>query len=424
MLMAQLFRQTDLETRFGLNLNVIDADMTPRVMDLREMLQAFLDHRHDVLIRRTKHRLGKIDNRLDVLSGYLAAYLNLDAVIKIIREEDEPKPKLMKAFELNEAQAEAILNMRLRSLRRLEEMEIRSEHDELSKEKKSLNKLLKDNDARWRVVSDEIAAVRKQFGEKTEMGKRRTDIGAAPDDVDVPVEAMIEKEPITVLCSAKGWIKAAKGHLEDVSDVKYKEGDRGQFAIRAETTDKLIVFATNGRFYTLGCDKLPGGRGFGEPLRLMIDLGNEHDVVSVMLHQPEAKLLIASTSGRGFVVAEKDVVAQTRGGKRILNVSGDEEAVACCRIQGDQVAVIGENRKLLLFPLEEVPEMARGRGVFLQRYKDGGLSDITTFDMADGLSWRTGDRTRTETDLLAWQGKRAQAGRLPPKGFSKANKFR
>ena len=424
MLMEQLFRQTDLESRFSLNLNVIDADMTPRVLDLRELLAAFLDHRHEVLVRRTKFRLAKIDQRLDVLSGYLVAYLNLDKVIKIIREEDEPKPKLIKTFKINDAQAEAILNMRLRSLRRLEEVQIRGEYDTLSKEKTTLNKLLRDKKARWKSISAEIADVRKRFGEKTELGKRRTEIGAAPADIDVPLEAMIEREPVTVLCSEKGWIKAAKGHLEDTDDVRYKEGDRGKFAVLAQTTDKVIVFATNGRFYTLGCDKLPGGRGFGEPLRLMIDLGNEYEVVSVRLYQPGTKLLVASGAGRGFIVAEDDVVAQTRGGKQVLNLTGDEEATACCRVEGDTVGVIGDNRKLLLFPIAEVPEMSRGRGVILQRFGDGGLSDVTTFNLKDGLTWKTGDRSRTETDLLAWRGKRAQTGRLPPKGFSKTNRFR
>ncbi|MDA0241132.1 MAG: DNA topoisomerase IV subunit A [Proteobacteria bacterium] len=425
MLMEQLFKQTELESRFSLNLNVLNAEMTPGIMDLRQLLQAFLDHRHEVLIRRTHFRIGKIDQRLDVLSGYLVAFLNLDEVIRIIREEDEPKPALIKAFKLNEAQAEAILNMRLRSLRRLEEMEIRTEHDGLTGERKELNRLLKDEKLRWKTISDQIADVKKRFGEKTELGKRRTEITSAPSEVFVPLEAMIEREPVTVLCSEKGWIKAAKGHLEDTGEVRYKEGDREKFVIRAETTDKLIVFATNGRFYTLGCDKLPGGRGFGEPLRLMIDLGNDHDVVTVMLHKAGEKLIVASSAGRGFIVPEDAVVAHTRGGRQVLNVSGDEEAAVCRRIDAasDSVAVIGENRKLLVFPIDEVPEMNRGRGVIFQRYGDGGLADVKTFTLGEGLTWQTGDRSRTETDLLAWRGKRAQAGRLPPKGFSKANRF-
>ncbi len=427
MLMEQLFKQTELETRFSLNMNVLDADHTPRVMNLREVLQAFLDHRHDVLIRRTNNRLGKVAHRMEMLEGYLIAYLNLDEVIRIIREEDEPKAALMKRFKLTDGQAEAILNMRLRSLRRLEEMEIKGEHKELAKELADLNKLLKNEDLRWEKITGEIAEIRTKFGAKAPggKGKRRTEIGDAPTLIDIPLDAFIEKEPITVLLSDKGWIKAAKGHLEDgaIADVKYKEGDRGRFAIRCETTDKILLFATNGRFYTLAGDKLPGGRGFGEPVRLMIELGNEHAIVSAFVFKAGEQFLLASSAGRGFIVKSDDVFAQTRGGKAALNVSGDEEAAVCARVEGDTVAVIGDNRKLLLFPLKEVPEMARGRGVILQRYKDGGLSDLKTFTYKQGLSWQQGDRTRTETDLKDWKGERAQAGRLPPKGFNKVNKF-
>jgi len=423
LLMEQLYKQTDLETRFSLNMNVIDADNTPRVMNLREVLQAFLDHRMEVLVRRSKFRLSKIETRLDVLEGYLVAYLNLDEVIRIIREEDDAKASLIKKFKLTDTQAEAILNMRLRSLRKLEEIEIRSEHDELTKEKKALNKLLKSKDLKQKRISAEITEMKKKFGGKTDEAKRRTEIGDAPPVIDVPIEAFIEKEPVTVICSEKGWIKAAKGHLEDVSEVKYKDGDRGKFSFHAETTDKILLFATNGRFYTLSCDKLPGGRGFGEPVRLMIDLGNEHDIVALYLFKPGEKFLVASSAGRGFIVKSDDVMAQTKNGKQVLNVKGDDEAAACCTVEGDHVAVIGDNRKLLLFPMDEVPEMSRGRGVILQRYKDGGLADVKTFTKEEGLSWKTGDRTRTETDLFAWEGKRAQAGRLPPKGFAKANKF-
>ena len=423
MLMEQLYKQTDLESRFSLNMNVLDADNTPRVMNLREVLAAFLDHRHVVLLRRTNFRLGKIESRLEVLEGYLVAYLNLDEVIRIVREEDHPKQEMIKAFKLTEAQAEAILNMRLRSLRKLEEIEIKSEHDALSEERKSLNKLLKNKDLRWKQIASEIADIKKKFGGKEEGHQRRTAIGDAPPIIDVPLEAMIDKEPVTILCSDKGWIKAAKGHLESFADIKYKDGDKAKFALHAETTDKLLLFATNGRFYTIPCDRLPGGRGFGEPVRLMIDLGNEHDILSLTLFRPGEKMLVASSAGRGFIVKTDDVVAQTKGGKQILNVKGDDEAAVCSKVEGDYVAVIGNNRKLLLFPLDELPEMNRGRGVILQRYKDGGLADIKTFTFAEGLSWKTGDRTRTETDLLAWQGKRAQAGRLPPKGFSSVNRF-
>ncbi len=423
-LMESLFRQTDLESRFSLNMNVLDHGVTPRVMNLREVLQAFLDHRHDVLVRRSKHRLEKIEHRLEVLGGLLIAYLNLDEVIRIIREEDDPKAELIKAFKLTEVQAEAILNMRLRHLRKLEEMEIQNEHDALTEERKGLKKLLKDQKLRWKKVAGEITEMKKEFGPDTELGRRRTELGEAPSAVVIPLEAMIEREPVTVLCSEKGWIRAARGHLEKFGDVKYKEGDRHRFAFHAQTTDKLILFATNGRFYTISVDKLPGGRGFGEPLSLMIDLGNEHNVVALSVHDPEQKLLVASSDGRGFVVAEKDVVAQTRGGKQVLNLGGSAEATACAPFKGDHVAVVGDNRKLLIFPAEELPEMTRGRGVILQRYNKGGLADVTSFTMEDGLSWQIGDRTRTETKLENWVGKRAQAGRVVPRGFSKNNRFR
>lgn len=422
-LMESLFRQTDLENRISLNMNVLDAEQTPRVMNLREVLQAFLDHRHDVLVRRTTHRLTQIERRLEILSGYLIAYLNLDEVIRIIREEDDAKGELIARFDLTDTQAEAILNMRLRSLRKLEEIEIRKEHQNLSDERDDLQSLLKDEKRRWKTIGDEIRDINDKFGQKTDLGRRRTEIGEPPADVVIPLEAMIEREPVTIICSAKGWIRAAKGHLENTTDIKYKEGDRGRFFLHAQTTDKLLVFATNGRFYALPVDRLPGGRGFGESLRLMFDLPNDHDIVDLLVHKPDRRLLIAASDGRGFVVPEKDVYAQTRVGKQILNVSGSTEARVCAVAEGDTVAVIGENRKLLLFALAEIPEMSRGRGVILQRYKDGGLSDIAVFSKADGLQWRIGDRTRTETQLLDWEGKRAQAGRLPPKGFPRNNKF-
>ena len=423
-LMESLFRQTDLEVRVGLNLNVLDADHTPRVMSLREALQAFLDHRHVVLCRRTEHRLEKIAHRLEVLEGYLVAYLNLDEVIAIIREADEPKKELMRRFKLTEVQAEAILNMRLRSLRKLEEIEIRKEHKALSAEQADLKDLMKKEKRRWKAIADQIQEVKKSFGPKTEIGRRRTELGDVPSEVVIPLEAVVEREPVTVLCSAKGWVRAMKGHQEDVSDAKYKEGDRARFVVQAMTTDKLILFATNGRFYTIGADKLPGGRGFGEPVRLMIDLPNDQDIIGLGVYHPEVKLLVASSDGRGFVVAMEEVVAQTKAGKQVLNVSGDVEAAVCAPIVGDHVAVIGENRKLLIFPLEELPEMTRGRGVILQKYKDGGLSDAKTFALDEGLTWAAGPgRVRTETDLVAWLGKRAQAGRLPPHGFTKSNKF-
>ena len=422
-LMESLFRQSELENRFSLNMNVLDADQTPRVMSLRDVLQAYLDHRHEVLIRRTNHRLSHIGRRLEILEGYLVAYLNLDEVIRIVREEDNPKEIFMRQFDLTEGQAEAILNMRLRSLRRLEEIEIRKEHGSLSDEKTDLVGLLGDEGRRWKIVGGQLSDIKAAFGPKTDIGRRRTKIGDPPSDVIIPLEAMIEREPVTVICSDKGWIRAAKGHLQEPNDVKYKEGDQGRFLLHAETTDKLLIFATNGRFYSIGADRLPGGRGHGEPLRLMFDLPNDHDIVALFVHQPDRKLLLASSDGRGFVVEEQDVYAQTKAGKQVLNVSGENEARVCRFVDGDTVAVVGENRKLLVFDLNDMPEMARGRGVILQRYKDGGLSDITVFDKTVGLQWRMGDRTRTETDLRDWTGRRAQAGRLPPRGFPRNNKF-
>ncbi len=422
-LMESLFRQTDLETRFSLNMNVLDANQVPGVMDLRAVLTAFLDHRHVVLVRRSKHRLAGIERRLEILAGYLVAYLNLDEVIRIVREEDNPKTALMARFSLTELQADSVLNMRLRSLRKLEEIEIRAEHDKLSGARAQLNELLASEPRRWKAIAAEIAELGKQYGPKTELGARRTGIGEPPSEVVIPLEAMIEREPITVLCSQQGWIRTVRGHLQDTGDVRYKEGDGPGFVLHAQTTDKLLAFATNGRFYTLGVDKLPGGRGFGEPLRLMVDLANGHDFISLLIFKPDRKLLVVSSDGRGFVVPERAAFAQTRAGKQVLNVSGDIEAKICRPASGDTVAVIGENRKLLVFDAAELPEMTRGRGVILQRYKDGGLSDAIFFERAAGLQWRSGERTRTETDLRPWLGKRSKAGRLPPKGFPRNNRF-
>ena len=377
-LMESLFRQTDLESRFSLNMNVLDAERTPRVMHLRDVLQAYLDHRGVVLVRRTHHRLAHIERRLEVLGGYLVAYLNLDEVIKIVREEDNPKEIFMQRFDLTDVQADAILNMRLRSLRRLEEIEIRKEHDALSGEKSDLENLLRDDERRLGVIGEQIVAIKKAFGAKTKIGRRRTEISDAPDDVVVPLEALIEREPVTVICSEKGWIRAAKGHLAETGDIKYKDGDRERFILHAETTDKILAFATNGRFYAIGADRLPGGRGHGEPLRLMLDLPNDRDIVEMFVHKADRKLLVASSDGRGFVVPEGSVFAQTKAGKQVLNVSGEVEAKACVVVDGDGVAIVGDNRKLLVFDISDVPEMARGRGVILQRYKDGGMSDITS----------------------------------------------
>lgn len=423
MLMQGLFRLSDLETRFSLNMNVLDATQTPGVMSLKEVLLAFLDHRFEVLIRRSKFRLGKIEARLEVLEGYLIVFLNLDEVIRIIREEDHPKQSLIDTFKLTDNQAEAILNMRLRSLRKLEEMELRTEHDTLSAEKADLEALLESEDLRKEAIAEEIREMKKALQKLPAISARRTRIGEAQELPEIPLEAMIEKEPITVICSDKGWIRALKGHMDENGAEKYKDGDKGRFWIKAETTDKLVLFATNGRFYTIGCDKLPRGRGHGEPVRLMIDLGNDQDIVALFVHKPGRKLLVASTDGRGFVVDENSVIAQTRNGKQVLNVSGDVEAAFCIEVDGDSVAVIGDNRKLNCFALEELGEMTRGRGVTLQRYKDGGLSDIKTFTKEEGLTWKSGERTRTETDLTGWYTRRGNAGRLPPRGFNKSNKF-
>ncbi len=428
MLMEQLFRLSDLENRISLNLNVLDKNHVPVVMSLRDALLAFLEHRQEVLIRKTKFRLDKIAKRLELLDGYLIAYLNLDEVIRIIREEDEPKKELMKAFKLNDVQAEAILNMRLRSLRKLEEFEIRTEHKELKAEQKALNALLKSDDKQRSHIADELKGLKEKFGAKSGLGTRRTNFAEAPAAAEImPLEAMIEKEPVTIICSDKGWIRTLKGHGQKTDDLKYKEGDRARFVIEAETTDKLILFGTNGRFYTIGIDKLPGGRGHGEPIRLIIDLGNDQDIVSLTPHDPERKLLVASTAGHGFIVQEKDVIAQTKNGKQVLNVKGDVEARVCHAIGdgADYAAIVGENRKMLVFPLEELPAMTRGKGVMLQRYKDGGLSDVTTLNFKAGLEWQdAAGRAYKYEDLRDWLGKRAQAGRMVPRGFPRSNRFR
>ncbi len=423
-LMEQMFRQSELETRFALNMNVLEGGLVPRVMDLREMLQAYLNHRHEVLVRRSRHRLGKIDHRLEVLGGLLIAYLNLDEVIRIIREEDEPKAVLMATFALTDLQAESILNMRLRNLRKLEEMEIRREHDELSRERADLQDLLADQARRWRHIGDEITALRKQFGPDTALGKRRTDIAGAPTQRVVPVEALIEREPITVFLSEKGWIRAMKGHLSDVRDVKYKDGDGPAFVLQAETTDKLLLFAANGRFYTLSGDKLPGGRGLGEPIRLSIDLPNDVEVVDLRLFRENQDLLVISDNGRGFRLKSDEALAQTRTGKQVLNLPENSKAARCLTIEGDHLAILGGERKLLVFPVEQIPVMTKGQGVILQKFREGSLLDATTFLFEKGLSWKLGERTRTETDMRPWLGQRGHVGRTPPFGFPTTNRFK
>jgi topoisomerase-4 subunit A len=420
LLMEQLFRLTELESRFPLNMNVLDNGRVPRVMGLKEVLSAFLAHRREVLERRTQHRLDKIVVRLEILDGYLAVYLNLDRVIAIIRNEDEPKPHLVKEFRLTDAQAEAILNMRLRALRRLEETEIRKEHGALSDEQKSLKKLMGSDAEKSRKLIEEVKTIDAKFGGKTALGKRRTGFAAAPDislDADL-LETLVEREPITVVCSEKGWLRAFKGHQEPNDSIKYREGDRERFWLHAETTDRLMLFATDGRFFTLDCSKLPGGRGNGEAIRSFIDLPPDADIVTVFVHREGRKLLLGSISGHGFITAEDDAVAVKRSGKQVMNVPAGVEANVCREVGGDSVAVMGENRKLLIFGIDEVPELARGRGVILQRFKDGRLLDVCTFEWKAGLKDANG-RNWMPQDLKEWKGERAQAGRMVPKGFAK-----
>lgn len=426
-LMESLFRLTELETRFSLNLNVIATDHRPRVLSLRQTLESFLDHQVDVLVRRSKFRLEKIERRLEILSGYLIAYLNLDEVIRIIREEDDAKLSLMQTFKLTDNQAEAILNMRLRALRKLEEMEIRTEHSKLEDEGSKLKALIASPTLQWIEVGDKFADVKKRFGQDTELGRRRTRFGEAPTMEIVPIEAMIDKEPITVVCSKRGWIRALRGHAKPEEVIKYKEGDEEKFRFHAYTTDKIFLFATNGKIFTLGGDKLPGGRGNGEPVRLMVDMDANDEVLAVLPYVPGGKLMVASSIGKGFIVEADNAVAMTKGGRQILNLPGDAVATHCFAADGDTVAVIGDNRKLLIFDIEELPTMNRGQGVTLQRYKDGGLSDLLVFHRAEGLTWPMGgasDRWRTETELAPWTGKRGNAGRLPPMGFPRNNRFR
>jgi len=427
LLMESLFKLTELESRIPLNMNVLVKGKIPKVLGLGEVLREWLDHRRDVLLRRSNHRLRQIENRLEVLGGYLVAYLNLDRVIKIIRTEDEPKPVLMKEFKLTEVQADAILNMRLRNLRKLEEMEIRTEDRELRAERKKLQDLIKSEKDQWKTVADEIKAVRTTFGPKTPLGKRRTTFSQAPEHDEAAIEeAMVIREPITVVVSQKGWIRALKGVVTDLSGVAFKADDGLRYAFPAETTSKCLIFATNGRFYTIEAGKLPGGRGHGEPVRLFIDLEQESDLVSVFTLVGGRKFLVTSREGRGFVVPEDECIGNTRKGKQVLNVSPPDEARAMCVVEGETVAAIGENRKLVVFGLDQVPEMARGRGVRLQRYKDGGLSDIKTFRAADGLSWTDSAGrlfTLTMKELADWRSNRSDAGRIAPKGFPRSNKF-
>jgi topoisomerase-4 subunit A len=423
-LMETLFRMSDLEVRFNLNLNTLIDGRTPKVCSMKEVLRAFIDHKRDVLLRRSKHRMDKIDHRLEVLEGYIVAFLNLDRVIEIIRNEDEPKKIMMKEFSLSDVQVEAILNMRLRSLRKLEEIELRTELDSLQLERADLDDLLASEKMQWERIINELRETRKVFGKNSDSGNRRTELAEAPDFEEVPIEAMIEKEPITVVCSSMGWLRAMKGHVDLSQELKYKDGDEKRFVFHAETTDKLLMFGGNGRFYTMSCSELPGGRGMGEPIRLIVDLPNDANMVDLFIHQPDRKLLLASSAGDGFVVEENDIVAQTRTGKQALNVKGDITALICKPVVGDYVATVGQNRKVLIFPIDELPVMSRGKGVRMQKYKDGGLNDATTFHFIDGLSWLDpAGRRRIETELADWIGKRAGAGRMAPRGFPRENKF-
>ena len=446
-LMNTMFKNSDLEVRFSLNMNVLIDGVTPKVCSLKEVLRAFLDHRRDVLVRRTTFRVEKIDHRLEVLEGLIIAFLNLDRVIDIIRYDDDPKlaliaenwqvdhvratsevdyigPDTAREGELSELQAEAILNMRLRSLRRLEEMELVRERDALMEERAGLSDLLASDSLQWSRVAEQLKETKKQFGKDYAGGARRSEFAEAAEAEDVPIEAMIEREPITIVCSKMGWIRAMTGHIDLNRELKYKDGDGSALIFHAETTDRLLVLGSNGRFYTVSCANLPGGRGMGEPLRLMVDLPNEAAIVTMFTYTAGTKLLVASSAGDGFIVPQDDVIAQTRTGKQVLNVKGDSVASVCRVVKGDHIAVVGENRKVLIFSIEELPEMGRGKGVRLQKYKDGGLSDATTFSLEEGLSWLDpAGRTRTENNLAEWIAKRASAGRMAPRGFPRDNKF-
>ncbi|RYY95544.1 MAG: DNA topoisomerase IV subunit A, partial [Alphaproteobacteria bacterium] len=418
------FRQCELETRFPVNMNVLDRGV-PKVMGLRDMLNCYLDHRREVIVRRNKHRLGKIEHRLEVLDGLLKAYLNIDEVIRIIRYEDDPKAVMMKKFRLSEIQVEAILNMRLRALRKLEEIEIKREHGALSEEKANIEKLLASTDRQWTEVKRQLKAAREIFDPSKKLGKRRSKFDVAKEiDTEAALEALIVKEPVTVVLSEKGWIRALKGHNQKLDDLKFKEGDELALTLECQTTDKVILMASGGRAFTLGADKLPGGRGHGEPIRLQLDVPDSETIVSMFIAQDKARRILASSKGYGFIVQESELISSTRKGKIILNVGPKESLAVCLKVTGDLTASIGKNRKLLVFKTDELPEMARGKGVKIQSFGDGGLLDMTTFNRAEGLTWTdTAGRQQSADDWKTWIGKRAQSGRLPPRGFNKNGKF-
>lgn len=427
LMMESLFRLSELEARIPMNMNVLTGGLVPRVLGLGEALREWLDHRREVLLRRSRFRLSQIEKRLEILRGLLIVYLDLDRVIKIIREEDEPKVELMRVFELTEIQANAILDTRLRALRKLEEMQLKTELDELTTEKGQIEDLLGSEATQWKFISHDIREVKKLFGPETAIGKRRTDFADMPETTEIDLtQAMVEREPVTVVVSKKGWIRALKGHVQDLSTLTFKGDDALQLGFFTETTAKVLVLASNGKVFTLEASKLPGGRGFGDPIRLMIELEETAEIVSAFPYRPGAKLLMVTSDGRGFVAPTDDVVANTRKGRQVVNVTAPVVAMLAAPAEGDHVAIIGENRKLICFPISEVAEMGRGKGVRLQRYKDGGVSDAKVFKLADGLTWLdTSGRTWTvaQSELTEWLGHRAEAGRLPPKGFPKNNKF-
>ena len=428
-MMEQLFRASELETRFPMNMNVLVDGVVPKVVSLEQALRQWLDHRRTVLVRRSRHRLGKIEHRLEVLAGMIVVFLNLDEVIRIIREEDDAKEVLMARFQLSDVQVNYVLDTRLRQLRRLEEMELRREHDALLKEKAEVEALLADDGKQWKTVASQIRDLKKKYGPETALGRRRTTFAEAPAaaDVELASAALVEREPITVVVSEKGWIRALKGHVTDLAGLQFKGDDKLKTSFLAETTSRILVFATDGRAFTLDASKLPGGRGQGEPIRVMADLGEGEDITAVLPYQAGARMIVAATDGRGFVVSQDDMIGGTRKGRQVLNVDKPAVATIIRPAVGDQVATIGDNRRLLVFPIDQVPEMGRGKGVRLQRFKDGGIADILVFALADGLTWTdTGGRTFTVKlpELRDWIGHRAEAGRLPPKGFPKVNRFR
>lgn len=423
-LMEHLFKQTELEIRFAMNMNVLSSDGVPKVMSLKEVLKEYLDHRHKVLIRKTKFRLDKILARLEILSGYLIAYLNLDEVIKIIRTEDDAKTVLMKKFKLTDNQAEAILNMKLRNLRKLEEDEIRAEFDELTAEKNNLEQLLSDESLRMQTLSDEISEIKEKFGKKTPLGRRKSQFMDEPEDIELTTEVFVEKEPITIILSNKGWIRSMKGYVPLNEDFKFKEDDSLQCAIHAYTTDKIVLFDTTGKFFNINAHEIPSGRGFGQPVRLMAELGVNDNICTMFVFEKDAKYIISSDTGYGFIIDEGHIVTQTRNGRKVLNLAEGETAAFCKKITGDMVAVIGENRKLLIFPIEEIPTMARGHGVRLQKYQDNlKMTDIQTFNKDEGFCYNRSGGMANEKELITWLGHRAQVGRLVPFGFPKTNKF-